>query len=470
MGGVGVAEGGADEKFRQMTEGPVGPLVMSLALPSIVSNLVTTIYNLADAYFIGRISTAAEGAIGVAFVTMTLIQAIGFFFGQGAGNAMSRYLGSRDEDAAATMAVTGLVLSFFCGFVLAVVGHAFLEPLCRLAGSTDTILPFARTYVSLILVGAPWMAASLTLNMQLRFMGEARYAMVALVSGALLNVALAPALIFGAGLGIAGAGLATIICQLVSFFLLVAGLQACGLVRLSRRAFGVTGGVFAEMANGGFPSMARQVVAGIATTLLNSAARPFGDAALAAIAIVGRIVSFGNYVQIGIGQGYQPVCGYNYGARNYERMREGFGVAVRMSLAAVALISVVTFALAPQLVALLRDDPDVIRIATLTLRLQSVTLPLTGVAMIINFSLQTTGRMWRATLVGLARMGIVLGPVVVLLSSTLGLLGVQLSQSVADLMSIAIAIPFGAALFRELEGEGERGAGHDELPDGQDGG
>lgn len=447
-------DGAADRKYRQMTEAPVGPLILSLAWPSIVSNLVTTIYNLADTFFIGRISTSASGAIGVAFVVMTMIQAVGFYFGQGTGNAMSRYLGMRDRRMADTMASIGVAASFLLGVVIAVLGHVFLEPLCLLAGSTPTILPYARTYIGLILVGAPWMCASLTLNMLLRFEGESLYAMVAFVSGAVLNFALAPALIFWRGMGIAGAGLATIVCQFVSFVLLLAGMQRSHVAHLSLRSLSWGRDLAREINNGGLPSLARQLVLGFATTTLNNAARPYGDAAIAAIAIVQRVVSLGNYIQIGIGQGFQPVCGYNYGAGRYDRVREGMRFARRTAFALVACVSVVTFAFAPQIASVFRDDPEVISIATVTLRFQSVTLAFTGVAMIANFALQTTGRMWRATLLGLCRLGIVLAPVVMVTSRLFGLLGVEMAQSVTDVITVCIAVPMYRGLTRELEERG----------------
>lgn len=448
----------AQRKYRQMTQTPVHRLVLSLAWPSIVSNLVTTLYNLADTFFIGKISTSASGAIGVAFVVMTLIQAAGFYFGQGTGNAMSRYLGRRDQRMADTMASIGVASAFGMGLLIAVVGHLLLEPVCVLAGATPTILPYAKTYIGLILVGAPWMCAALTLNMQLRFEGESAYAMVAFVSGAVLNFGLAPLLIFACGLGIAGAGLATITCQFLSFVLLLVGMQRSHVAHLSLGALAVGRDLAREINNGGLPSLARQLVSGFAITVLNNAARPYGDAAIAAIAIVQRVVSFGNYIQIGIGQGFQPVCGYNYGARRYGRVREAMDFARKAAFGIVACVCVLTFAGAGQIVPLFRDDPEVIRIATVTLRFQSVTLPLTGIAMITNFALQTTGRMWRATFLGLCRLGLALAPVVAILSHVLGLAGVECAQSVADVITVLVAVPMALQLERELR-QRESGAG-----------
>lgn len=434
-----------------MTEEPIRPLILSLAAPSIVSNLVTSIYNLCDTFFVGSLGTSAEGAIGISFVVMTAIQAVGFGMGQGTGNAISRYLGARDQDHACVMATNGLATTLLLGTLIAILGNVFIEPICLVAGSTSTILPYAKTFVGIILLGAPFMCSSLMLNMQLRFEGEALHSMIAIMTGALINIALEPLLIYGAGLGIAGSAISTVFCQFISFCILVWQIQRVGITPLApkwlRRP---TRAMVRKIVNGGLPSFVRQCMLGVATTLLNEAARPFGDAAIAALAVVQRISSIGNYVQIGIGQGFQPVVGYNYGAKLYERIRAGYRFSVRTAFTAVALLGVVTFALAPQLVGLFSSDPEVLEIGTLALRVESFTLPLTGTAMITNFLLQTTGRMWRATILGACRLGLVLGPVVLVLPPLLGLLGVQLAQPVTDIITFLVTIPMAWSILHEL--------------------
>lgn len=310
----------ATAKYRQMTEEPVRPLILSLAAPSIVSNLVTSVYNLCDTFFVGSLGTSAEGAIGISFVVMTAIQAVGFGMGQGTGNAISRYLGAKERERACIMATNGLVTTLLLGTLIAIFGNVFIEPICLVAGSTGTILPYAKTFVGIILLGAPFMCSSLMLNMQLRFEGEALHSMIAIMTGALINIALEPLLIYGIGLGIAGSAIATVICQFISFCILIWQIQHVGITPLSTKWLRrPTRAMVTTIVNGGLPSFVRQCMLGVATTLLNEAARPFGDAAIAALAVVQRITSIGNYVQIGIGQGFQPVVGYNYGAKLYER-------------------------------------------------------------------------------------------------------------------------------------------------------
>ena len=440
-----------EEKRREMLEAPVQSLIRRLAAPSIFANIVTALYNLADAYFVGQMgSTSASAAVGVALVTMTVIQAMGFYIAQGTGNPMSRYLGAGKTELARTYVNVGVFATLVLGAVIALVGHLFLDGLCYVGGATPTILPYARTYISIILFGAPFIASCFVLNMQLRFQGEAFYSMLAMVAGAVLNTVLTPLLVFAAGLGIAGSAIATVVSEATSFLLLLRQMNRANITPVHPRYFQMpTLEMMREINNGGLPSFSRQAMLGVATSLLNNAAAPYGDAAVAAIAVVQRITGFGNFFQIGIGQGFQPVVGYNVGARRYRRIREGYFYAISIAFASVGAISVVTFLFAPQLVALFRDDPAVIAIATPMLRINSVTLPFTGFAMITNFMLQTSGKMWQATILGSCRLGLVLAPVVVVLPRLFGLLGVQISQGVTDVITTLIALPMAYAILKE---------------------
>ena len=441
-----------EEKRREMLERPIGPLILSLAAPSIFANVVSTIYNLADTYFVGQMGiTSASAAVGVAFVTSTIIQAMAFYFAQGTGIHMSRCLGAGKTEEAATYVNTGIAATVILGTLIALVGHLFLDQLCYLGGATPTILPYARIYISILLFGAPFIASGFLMNMQLRFQGESFYSMLCMVAGAVLNTILTPLFIFPLGMGIAGSALATVVSEAASFFLLLYEMKQAGITPLGlhyvRRP---DAAMMRIINNGGVPSFARQVMLGVATSLLNNAAAPFGDAAIAGIAVVQRITSVGNFFQIGIGQGFQPITGYNLGARRYDRIREGFFTALKMAFVSVASIGVVTFIWAPQLIAIFRDDPAVVAFGTLTLRLCSITMPFTGLAMITNFLLQTSGKMWRATILGACRLGLVLGPVVLILPPLLGQLGVQIAQPTTDIITTLIAIPMAYGILHEM--------------------
>ena len=435
-----------------MLERPVQPLILSLAAPSIFANVVSTIYNLADTYFVGQMGiTSASAAVGVAFVTMTVIQSVAFFFAQGTGIHMSRCLGAGKTEEASVYVNTGIAATVSIGTLIAIVGHLLLDQLCYVGGATPTILPYARTYIGIILIGAPFIASGFLMNMQLRFQGESFYSMLCMVAGAVLNTILTPLFIFPLGLGIAGSALATVVSEAVSFVLLLIEMSRAGITPLGLRYVRIPNATMLKtINNGGVPSFARQVMLGVATSLLNNAAAPFGDAAIAGIAVVQRITSVGNFFQIGIGQGFQPITGYNLGAKRYDRIREAYFTAVRLAFVSVAAIGVITFIWAPQLISIFRDDPEVVAFGVVTLRLQSITMPFTGVAMVTNFLLQTSGKMWRATFLGACRLGLVLGPVVLVLPPLLGQLGVQIAQPTTDIITTLIAWPMAFFMLREM--------------------
>lgn len=443
-----------EEKFIRMTTEPVGWLITEMAVPTIVAMMVTALYNMADTFFVGQLhSNSATGAIGVSFSLMTVMQALGFFFGQGSGNYISRQLGKHQTDDAAIMAASGAAMSFTAGLVVLVIGQLFLEPICLLLGSTPTILPYACDYLRFILIGAPYMMASFTLNNQLRFQGSALYAMIGIATGAVLNIALDPLLIFGLGLGVQGAAIATIISQLVSFILLVVGTTRPGNVHLHFKNIRFTGAIFAQVWKGGFPSLLRQGLISVATICLNLSAGVYGDAAIAAMSVVSRAMGMALSALIGFGQGFQPVCGFNYGAGLYDRVKKAFRFTVLTATAGLIVLSAVGFAFAPRIVAIFRDDPEVIAFGTTAMRIQCVTFSLGGVVMIANMMTQTMGKTVQASILAAARQGLFFIPAVLLLPTFMGALGVQMAQSVSDVFAFALALPMAISVLRGLDRE-----------------
>ena len=427
-------------KYKQLTEAPVEPLICKMAVPTIISMLITSIYNMADTFFVGWLGTSATGAVGVVFPLMAAIQAVGFFFGQGSGNYISRQLGAQHREEAARMAATGFFSALAAGAVIMVLGLVCHTPLCRLLGATDTILPYALDYMCIILIGAPWITAALVLNNQLRLQGNATYAMVGLVSGGVLNIALDPLFIFVFDMGIAGAAVATILSQFISFCLLL-GVRLSGGIQIRLRLFSPSRKRFLALAGGGVPSLCRQGLASIAVTCLNTAARPYGDAAIAAMSIVTRVSQFAGSAMIGFGQGFQPVCGFNYGARKYDRVSRGFWFCVKVSTAALVLLAVVGWVFAPQVIAIFRaDDPEVIRIGAATMRWQCISFPLIGWSTMCNMLLQNIAMTVRASIVAAARQGLFFIPFALILPVFFGLQGVQVCQAVSDVCAFFLAI------------------------------
>ena len=431
-----------EQKFIKMTQGPVGKVIGRLAIPCIISMLVTSFYNMADTFFVGMMkSNAATGAVGVVFSMMSIIQAVGFFFGHGSGNYISRMLGQKNYKEASTMAATGFYLSLAAGVVICVLGQVFLEELAYLLGSTETILPYTKDYLRVILLGAPWMAASLVLNNQLRFQGSAIYAMVGITVGAVLNIALDPILIFNCHMGVAGAGVATIISQFVSFVILLIGCNKGNNIKISIRQVRLSRYYLVHIFRGGLPSLARQSIASVATICLNFAAQPYGDVAIAAMSVVQRVVMFIASAMIGFGQGFQPFCGFNYGAGLYSRVKKGFWLSVKVSALFLLVISAVVFMLAPTIIGWFRDDPDVIRFGAMALRLQCLTFPLQSWIVMSNMMQQVMGKTGSATFLAIARQGIFFIPCVLLLPLAFKELGIQMTQMVADNMTVICAIP-----------------------------
>ncbi len=439
-------------KFKQMTEPPVEKLICKLAVPCIISMLVTSFYNMADTFFVGQLkSNAATGAVGVVFSMMAIIQAVGFFFGQGSGTFISRALGEKNQKEAEEMAATGFYASLLAGLIICVIGQIFLEPLAYLLGSTDTILPHTKAYLQVILLGAPWMTASFVLNNQLRFQGGAMYAMVGITVGAVLNIILDPILIFKAGLGVAGAGWATIISQLVSFCLLYIGCSRGSNIRIRFRNIRFRLYYFHMIFKGGLPSLARQCLASLATISLNHAARPHGDAIIAAMGVVQRISMFGASTMLGFGQGFQPVCGFNYGAKLYDRVKKGFWFSVKVSTAVLIAISVAGFIFAPQLISLFRDDPEVIACGTMALRFQCISFPTHGWIVMSTMMEQSMGKTLPATFLSVARQGFFFIPLVLGLSAAFGILGIQMTQMTADILTFLFAIPIHVRVLRTMK-------------------
>jgi len=440
-----------NEKFQYMTTAPIPGLVGRLAVPTIISMLITSIYNMADTYFVGNLGTSAQGAIGVVFSLMAIIQAIGFTFGNGSGNFVSRLLGRQEMERAEEVAATGFFTGILAGGLVTLFGLLFLDPLVSVLGATETILPYAREYARYILIGAPWMVGSLVLNNLLRFQGSAAYAMVGITAGGVLNIILDPVFIFLLDRGAAGAAQATILSQAVSFCILLFNCGRGGSLPLRLKRYRPGGGTLVTIIQGGLPSMYRQGLASVASILLNWAAKPFGDAAMAAMTITTKVSMFAGSAMLGFGQGFQPVCGFNYGARLYGRVRNAFWFCVKIGTGILIAITAAGVLAAPWIVnAFQKNDPEVIRMGAFALRIYLTTLPTTAYVILNNMMLQTVGETARASVLALSRQGLFFIPAILLLPRLLDFTGVALAQPVADFCSVLLAVPLSNGFLRKL--------------------
>ena len=443
------------DKFTYMTTAPVPKLVTSLAVPTIISMLITAFYNIADTYFVGKINTQATAAVGIAFSVMAIIQALGFFFGHGSGNYISRKLGAQDTRSAEKMASTGFFCALIVGVFISFLGLLFITPLSKILGSTSTILPYTEKYLGIVLLGAPFMAASLVLNNQMRFQGNAVYAMIGITVGAVINIGLDPLLMFTFGLGISGAAIATVTSQVCSFLLLLMMEHKGNNIRIRWENFTPTPDMLKEIVQGGTPSLFRQGLSSVATICLNHSAGMYGDAAIAGMSIVTRICAFINSFVIGFGQGFQPVCGFNYGAKIYERVKSGFWFCVRVGLLFLLVCSVVGFILAPEIIETFRKgDPAVTAIGTNALRWQLISLPLCAWIVLCNMMLQTIRKPIPATILAASRQGMFFIPLIWVLPLFFGLPGVEITPAIADVCSALLAVPLTRKVLLEMNSEG----------------
>lgn len=438
------------QQYIKMTATPIPKLLLLLSLPSIVSMIITSIYNTADAYFVSQLSTAASGAVGIVLPMMALTQGIGFTYAVGAGTQTAQLLGARKVDEANKFGSSAMAIAMISGLLITIIGQWQLDNLLRLFGATDTILPYAKDYARWILFGAPITISQFVLNLQLRFQGKNNLSMIGLMVGGILNIILDPIFIFVLELGIRGAALATIVSQTVSWIILYWMVKNKSILELSLKSISRDVKIYGTIIGTGISSFLRQGLASISIILLNNAARPFGDEVIAAIVIVGRISMIMFSVMLGIGQGFQPIAGYNYGAKKYARVKQVWRFTYVAMTVLVAIVGAGIFVLAPQLVTAFRSDPMVVKTGSTMLRYISLSLISQPMLISTNMLLQTTGHIKASSFLASTRQGLFFIPLLLILPSMLGVPGIQISQPIADVLSAIAAIPFLVYFMKNL--------------------
>lgn len=445
----------ADLQYKKMTETPVNRLVFSLSIPTVISMLITMIYNMADTYFVSKISVSASGATGIVFGLMSIFQAFGFLYGQGAGSIISRLLGKKDVENARRFCSTAFFSSLIIGVTASVGCTLFLERLMLALGSTQTILPYAKAYGIYILIAGPALTTSCVMNNILRYEGAARLAMMGLTIGGLLNIALDPLLIFVFDMGISGAGLATCISQYISMvILLFMFLKKKCQCRIKFKYFSPSIKTAWEIVATGFPSFIRNGLNSISTMVLNMMSAPYGDECIAAMSISNRWAMVIFSVCVGIGQGFQPVSAFNFGAGKYDRVRKGMNFLWVYGTAVVTVLAGLSFAFAPQIVSLFRNDAEVVQIGTSVLRYMCIALVLLPTALTANMTFQSVGKKGRALLLASCQNGLFFIPLVLLLPRMFGLVGLEISQPVAYISAALVSVPFLVAFRSRLKYSG----------------
>ena len=445
-------ESSAAKQFDKMTKTPVNSLISRLAISTVISMLITMLYNIADTYFVSKISVAASGATGVLLSLMGLIQAFGFMFGQGAGSNISRRLGAKEIEKAREYASTAYFLGLSVGLLIMALGLIFLEPSMKLMGSTQTILPLAKIYGTYILIAAPAMTTSFVMNNILRFEGMAKLAMIGITTGGILNIVLDPILIFKLNMGIAGAGLATAVSQYIGMFILLSMfLMKKPQSRIAFRYFSFKPRTTLDIIEVGLPSFARQGLNSISTMFFNQQAAAFGDECIAAISITAKLGMFIFSVALGIGQGFQPVCSFNFGAKLYSRVRRAIKFLWVYATAVLVVMAGICFIFAPQIIALFRDDAGVVEIGTKCLRFLMAALITLPTVMVGNMTFQSVGKSGRAFFLACAQNGLFFIPLILTLPQFIGILGVELSWPISYLIAAAIATPMIISYLKGLK-------------------
>lgn len=440
-----------DIHYKKMTEIPVSKLIIRLGIPTTISMLVTSIYNLADTYFVGRLGPSAQGAISVLFTLQCIIQAVAFMLGHGSGVFVAKHLADKNVKRATEFVSSAFYLSVLLGTLFMAVGLIIIKPFMLFLGSTETILPYAVQYGACVLIATPFIMGSFVLNNCLRYEGKAFYAMIGLVSGGLLNILGDFLLVYVFNFGVLGAGIATAVSQMVSFVLLVILYKKFAQSQTKIKAISKNFKDYLRIMKIGLPSFIRQGLTSISGGILNNLSKPYGDATIAAMGVVNKYTSVIAFVGLGIGQGFQPVASFNYQAKRFDRVKNATLFTALFGTALVSILSIPGIAFPRFIISLFQKDVAVISVGTLALRIASIGVIVMPVSIVTNMLFQSTFQAGKASFLSMLRSGLAFIPTLILFENLFGIVGIQISQPVADLISSLISLPF--LVYFLLKGE-----------------
>jgi len=432
----------ADQHYKKMTETPVPKLILNLGIPTTISMLITNIYNMADTYFVGTLGESAQAATGVLFTVQAIMQGIAFMFGHGGGTFIARALADRNTKEATKYISSAFFVGGGIGLIITILGLAFLDPLVRFLGSTETIVPHAKDYGMWILLAAPFIICSFILNNGLRYEGKAFYAMFGLTAGGLLNIFGDYFLVIRCGLGVYGAGLATAASQVVSFSILLFMYLKMAQSSIQIKAVSKDFRLYLTICRVGLPSLIRQGLTSVTNGLLNNLTKPFGDAAIAAMSVVSRYSNFLMCVGLGMGQGFQPVASFNYQAKRVDRVKKGLLFTTAFGLVFIGAMSAVSIIFAEPIISIFQKHPDVIEIGSKALRFTAFGMMFMPFSVPVNMLYQSIQQPTISSVLSLIRSGMVTIPILLFGVPLLGLLGIQIAQPTADVIAGLISIPF----------------------------
>ena len=438
-----------EQYYKKMTETPVAKLVVRLGIPTTISMLITSIYNMADTYFVGTLGKSAQGAIGILFTLQSIIQAIAFMLGHGSGTYVSKELANKDVNKASVYVSSAFFLGGTIGLVFTAIGLAVLSPFMKLLGATDTILPHAKDYGMWVFISCPFMICSLILNNNLRYEGKAFYAMIGLVSGGILNMGLDFVFIRLCNLKVFGAGMATAISQIISFAILLIMYIKTAQSKIRFRNISKQFSLYLQIFKNGLPSLIRQGLNSISSGLLNKLAGTYGkaislemaDAAIDAMTVVNRISNFVMCVGMGISQGLQPVASFNYQAKKYARVKRALLVTLGITWGCIVVLGV-PVACAPRFfVGLFQDEEIVLNFAAPAMMYAMLGQLFVPMFIPLNMLFQSIRKSGMASFLSLLRSGLLFIPILFTTTAILGLTGIQISQPIADALTGLVSLP-----------------------------
>ena len=419
------------------------PLLVKTSIPTIIGMLVMVIYNLTDTFFVGILNNKSmTAAIGIVFSFMSFIQAIGFWFGYGSGNIMSKKIGENEEKEAEIISSIGILFAIVIGILIAILSCFFVLPLSKFIGgsASENLLNFTVEYLKVIIISIPFGLYSITLYNQLRLCGNVKDGMIGLLIGMAVNIVLDPVLMFVFKFGFIGAGYATLIGQITGCIVLTNLSGKNGNIAVNLKKIRINKDRVYHILAGGMPNFSRQSITGIALILLNVVAAKYGDGVIAALTISSRILALAYMIMIGWGQGFQPICAMNYGAKQYDRVKKAFKFVVVGGTLFLIIAAILLYVFSELFIKTMSNDNEVILVGSEILRMQCITLPLLGYFAISSMLMQNIGQYFWASIISISRQGIFYIPLLYILSNILGQFGIYLLQPVADVLSFGLAV------------------------------
>ncbi|AGX42963.1 MATE family efflux transporter [Clostridium saccharobutylicum] len=440
-----------ENKLKMMSEGNITKLLFQLGMPIIIGMLVTSLYNIVDAIFVGGLGTSQMGAVSIAYPIGQVIIGLGLTFGSGSASYISRLLGEKNNKQADNTASTALFTSIIVGFITIVLIMCFIDKVLTFLGATVTILPYAREFAIIYIPGSILNVINVTMNNISASEGNTKISMTSMLMGALLNIILEPIFIYTLHLGIKGSAIATVIAQGVTTFMYVWYIfSGKSNLHISIKHFSTDKIIYIQILKIGVPTLLFQILSSASMGLTNTAASHYGDSTVAAMGIVTRVLAIGSYIIFGYAKGFEPVAGFNFGARNYKRLGESILISLKWATIFCAITEIILFIFSTQIISFFSKDTSVIAIGSNALRANSVTFILFGFQYIYTTLFLSLGKAFKGTILSIARQGIFFIPAILILPNILGLNGIIFTQPVVDVMTTILTTIFALKIQRKI--------------------